>query len=130
MDEHPSGAVRWLWLAVAYVALALGALGVLLPGLPTTPFVLLAAFAAARGSRKLHQWLHAHRLFGPLLADWEHYGAVSLRARRVAWATMAVFAVVLVLTAPRWWMAAIPIVIMAIVAVWLGRRPLPPDAPP
>lgn len=130
MDEHPTRPVRWLWLAVAYVALALGALGVLLPGLPTTPFVLLAAFAAARGSRKLHQWLHGHRLFGPLLADWERYGAVSLRARRVAWATMALFAVVLALTAPRWWMAAIPMAIMAIVAVWLGRRPLPPTERP
>mgnify|MGYP006194958215 FL=1 len=118
--------MRWLWLAVAYVALALGALGVVVPGLPTTPFVLLAAFAAARGSRRLHAWLHAHRLFGPMLADWERYGAVSLRAKRAAWVSMVVCAVLVVLTAPRWWMAAISVAIMSLVALWLWWRPLPP----
>ena len=118
--------MRWLWLAVAYIALALGAAGVLLPGLPTTPFVLLAGFAAARGSRSLDRWLHGHRMFGPMLADWERHGAVSMRARRVAWGSMAICAVVIVLTAPRLWMAGIAIAIMAVVSVWLSRRPLPP----
>jgi hypothetical protein len=119
---------RWLWLLLAWVALMLGLLGVILPGLPTTPFVLLAAFAAARGSNALHRWLHAHPRFGPLIGDWEREGAVSLRAKRVASLTMLFCALVLYLISPAWWMAAIPTLIMAIVATWLWRRPLPGTA--
>ena len=52
------------------------------PGLPTVPFVLLAAFAAARGSQRLHGWLLAHRQFGPMIRDWQAHGAVSRRAKR------------------------------------------------
>ena len=58
---------RLVWLAVGLTALALGALGVVLPLLPTTPFVLLAAFAFARSSSRMHRWLHAHPVFGVLI---------------------------------------------------------------
>ncbi len=46
--------MRWLWWLLAYASLGLGLLGIVVPGLPTAPFVLLAAFAAARGSKRLH----------------------------------------------------------------------------
>ncbi|WP_313918950.1 YbaN family protein [Tahibacter sp.] len=67
-------------MALAVVALALGVAGFFLPVLPTVPFVLLAAFAAARGSERLHAWMRNHASFGPMLRDWEREGAVSLRA--------------------------------------------------
>src|SRR5690606_16754477 len=54
------------------------------PGLPTTPFVLLAAWAASRGSRRLHDWLFGHARLGPPLRDWRDQRAVSLRARMIA----------------------------------------------
>lgn len=118
--------MRWLWLAVAYIALGLAVLGVVLPGLPTTPFVLVAAFAAARGSVRLHAWLHAHRVFGPLIANWEHHGAVTRRAKCIAIGTMLACAVLLLLTAPRWWMSATGIGVMTVVGTWLWLRPEPP----
>lgn len=121
---------RWAWWLLAYASLALGLVGVLLPGLPTVPFVLLAAFAAARGSRRLHGWLLAHRQFGPVIRDWDAYGAVSRRAKRLAVAMMAACAVILFLTAPRGWMAAIGTGVMAVVATWLWARPEPPPRPP
>jgi uncharacterized membrane protein YbaN (DUF454 family) len=117
--------VRSLYLALAGICLALGVLGIFLPGLPTTPFVLVAAWAAARGSARLHRWLRAHRVFGPIVSDWEREGAVTRKAKRTAIATMVVCAIVLFLTAPAWWMAAIPCVIMSITGVWLWRRPEP-----
>ena len=123
----PAALRRWLWLALAYVALALGLVGIFVPGLPTTPFVLLSAFAAARGSRRLHAWLLAHRQFGPMIRDWQASGAVSRRAKRAATAMMALSAVVMFLTAPKPWMAATGTAIMAVVAVWLWRRPEPRD---
>ena len=114
---------RWLWIAVAYLSLGLGLLGVFLPGLPTTPFVLLAAWAAARGSKTLHAWLLAHRLFGPMVRDWQARGAVSRPAKRAASFTMALCAAILFATAPKWWMAATGTACMAVVALWLWLRP-------
>ena len=117
--------LRWAWWLLAYVSLGLGLVGIVLPGLPTVPFVLLAAFAAARGSRRLHAWLLAHRRFGPVIRDWEAQRAVSRRAKHLATAMMAASAVIMFLTAPKIWMAATGTAIMAIVAIWLWRRPDP-----
>ena len=80
---------RWLWLVLAYVALGLGIVGIFLPGLPTTPFVLLAAFCFSRGSARLEAWLLAHPRFGPLIADWRARRAMPLRAKQLAWVMMA-----------------------------------------
>ena len=80
---------RWLYLLLAWIFVGLAVAGAVLPVLPTTPFVLAAAWAASRGSTRLHAWLLSHRLFGPMLADWEGSGAVSRRAKRVAVSTMA-----------------------------------------
>jgi uncharacterized membrane protein YbaN (DUF454 family) len=117
--------VRWLWWLLAYASLGLGIVGIVVPGLPTVPFVLLAAFAAARGSRRLRTRPLADQRFGPLIRDWERDGAVSRRAKRLATGTMALCAVVMFVTAPRWWMAAAGSAIMACVALWLWRRPEP-----
>ena len=120
-----AGTRRVLWLVLAYVALALGVVGIFVPGLPTTPFVLLAAFAAARGSRRLHEKLLAHRVFGPMIRDWQAEGAVTRKAKRAATAMMALCAAIMFLTAPKLWMAAAGTGVMAIVAVWLWLRPEP-----
>ena len=121
----PAGVRRLAWLVLAYVSLALGVIGIFVPGLPTTPFVLLSASAAARGSRRLHAWLLAHRQFGPMIRDWQATGAVSRRAKRAATAMMALSAAVMFATAPKLWMAATGTAIMGVVAIWLWRRPEP-----
>lgn len=110
---------------LAWLALLLGLIGILLPGLPTTPFMLLAAAAAAKGSPRLRRWLLAHRQFGPAVRDWERSGAVSRKAKRVAMLAMLVCAVIITLTAPRWWMVGVGCGCMAAVALWLWRRPEP-----
>jgi hypothetical protein len=81
---HRSRLVRGLlWLAGS-VSLALGALGIVLPGLPTTPFVLLAATCYAKASPRLHGWLLNHRLTGPMLRDWEAHRSLTRRTKQVA----------------------------------------------
>ncbi len=116
---------RWPYLLLAWVCLALGIIGIVVPGLPTTPFILLAGWAAARGSTRLHAWLHAHRLFGPMLRDWERNGAVSRRAKWTASLLMAVCAVLMFWFAPVAWAAALGSAVMFAVAIWLWRRPEP-----
>ena len=119
--------MRVLWLALAGAGLALAALGVVLPVLPTTPFLLVAAYAAAKGSPKLHAWILRHRAFGPVVRDWQASGAVAPRTKRVALVTMALSAAVLALVAPLA-VAAAALAVMAIVGTWLWRRPEPVPA--
>lgn len=125
------GLARALWWLLAYASLGVGIVGIFVPGLPTTVFVLISAYAAARGSERLHRWLLAHPRFGPAIVDWQAHGAVSRRAKWMATLTMLACAAVLLLVmarfpAHRWWMTALPIACMAIVAAWLWRRPEPP----
>lgn len=125
---RPTTPARALWLLLALASLALGAVGIVLPVLPTTPFLLLAAFAAARSSTRLHTWLLGHRVFGPVIRDWQASRAVSRRAKGAASATMSVSAVVLFVFAPSTWLAVGVTALMAAVATWLWLRPEPPRA--
>lgn len=124
MKPHPL-IPRWAYVVFAWAMLALGVVGIVLPGLPTTPFVLLAAWAAARGSKRLHDWMHANATFGPMIRDWEASGAVSRRAKWAATLTMLACAVIMFLTAPKWWMAATGTAIMTLTGTWLWLRPEP-----
>ena len=78
------GAKRGVFLAVGLFALALGLAGVVLPVLPTTPFLILAVACFARSSGRLERWLLEHRRFGPPLRDWRERGAVPPRAKAMA----------------------------------------------
>lgn len=92
MSSTPSSSrtVRWLlWLA-GTVSLALGLVGVVLPGLPTTPFVLLAAACYAKASPRLHGWLLNHRFLGPMVRDWEQHRSLTRRTKTVAIGSMVV----------------------------------------
>jgi len=117
--------LRLLWLGVALGSIAAGALGVVVPVLPTTPFLLVGAYAAARSSPRLHRWLLAHRVFGPFVRDWQAERAVSRRAKLAALVTMTASAVVLFLFAPSPWLAVGVTAFMTAVAAWLWTRPAP-----
>ena len=126
-DPEPRGPlVRALLYAFAVLCLVLGLIGVVVPGMPTTVFILLAAWAAARSSPQLHAWLLGHRIFGPLLHNWAHGRTVSRRAKWSATITMALCAVIVSYTAHRAWTAVLAIGCMAVVLAWLWSRPLPP----
>ena len=117
--------VRWLLKGFAILCLALGIMGVFLPGLPSTVFILMAAWAAARSSPPLYRWLWNHRLFGPMLRDWSRGGRVSRRSKWAATLMMTASAAILLLThAPRW-AVALACLCMAGVLAWLWRRPEP-----
>lgn len=70
------------------MALAIGVIGIVVPVLPTTPFLLLTSFCYLRGSRSLHNWLLNHRLFGPIIADYVTHRAISRRTKIVALTTL------------------------------------------
>ncbi len=119
---------RALWFSFGIVALLLAVLGVVLPLLPTTPFVLLAAFAFSRSSDRWHNWLRRHRLFGPMIRDWRRHGAISRRAKIVGVASMAaVFALSLVLEVDPT-VLAVQAVALTGAAAFVLSRPSPPGS--
>lgn len=81
--------LRHLLVAAGWLFVAAGFLGIFLPLLPTTPFLLLAAFCFSKGSVRCHQWLLRSPRFGPYLAAWRDRGAIPLRAKLLAAALMA-----------------------------------------
>lgn len=86
---------RYVALFLAYFFLLLAVIGVILPGLPTVPFLLLAAWFSARGSERLHRWLYAHPHLGRLLIDWETQQAISRKSKIIAMITLLVSWVVM-----------------------------------
>jgi len=109
------------------VSLIIGIIGIVLPLLPTTPLLLLAAFCFARGSDRLNNWLLAHPTLGPPIHDWRRYGAISARAK--FWAM-----IVIVATPPVSWLAGAPLwaigaqlLVLSAVCVFILSRPAPPD---
>lgn len=112
-----------LWLAGA-VALALGVIGIFLPVLPTTPFVLLAAACWAKASPRFHRWLHAHHYFGPMVQNWEARRAVPKKAKYLAFSMMTFSCLLLLWRFPaQWWIAAVSALFCFSVAVWMWRLP-------
>jgi|YNPBryunderm2012_1023409.scaffolds.fasta_scaffold16811_2 hypothetical protein len=75
--------LRWLLLGLGTLAMGVGALGVIMPGLPTTPFMLIAAACYIRSSERLYRWLVTNRLFGPVLATWQAERGLTLRTKLV-----------------------------------------------
>jgi uncharacterized membrane protein YbaN (DUF454 family) len=115
-----------LWLALAYLSIGMAAVGVIVPGLPTTEFVLLAAWAASRSSPRLSAWLDNHRVFGPLLRDWRQGGLIARRTKWMASLSMAIALLILLQTVehlPSLLFAAIG---MSVGAIWIWSRPEPP----
>ncbi|MGF1543892.1 MAG: YbaN family protein [Parvularculaceae bacterium] len=129
-DNVPDGAprlargpARALWLAGGVGALALAALGAALPLLPTTPFLLVAAYAFARSSPRLHAWLLGHRRFGPLIRDWQAHGAIAPKAKRAAVIAMAATPFVSVVLGAPLFVIAIQIPVLAASAAFVVTRP-------
>lgn len=121
-----AGTARLFWRLAGLISLALGVLGIFLPLLPTTPFVLLSAFCFSKGSQRLHDWLLAHPRLGPPIAEWRDHGAISKKAKWLAGIAMvAAFLLAWLGGAPKEALV-IQVVVLLGVAVFIFTRPAPP----
>ena len=114
--------IRPLWTAAGVTSLVLGAIGAVLPLLPTVPFVILATFCFARGNPAWEAKLLAHPTFGPHIRNWRERGAISRKGKLAATGAFAA-SIMLGLWAMHWPYAAIPPVVAAICLSWLWTRP-------
>jgi len=116
--------VRALFFVAGVVSLALAVAGVVLPVLPTTPLVLLAAACFARSYRPFHEWLIAHRLFGPMVREWHEHRSIPYRVKLTAISMMALglgASIVFFIQAP--WLKALLAVFGVGLGTWMYRLP-------
>lgn len=114
-------------ILIGLSSLALGAIGIFVPLLPTTPFVLVSAIAFANSSERLHQWLIDHDVFGPLIANWRRHGAISRHTKIISILSMGAIILISLFMAVPTHVLVIQAVVLSISATFILTRPLPPQ---
>ncbi|KIC36295.1 YbaN family protein [Leisingera sp. ANG-M7] len=115
--------MRFLYAGLGLFCVALAVIGIVLPLLPTVPFLLLAAFFFANSSERLHNWIVDHNVFGPMIIDWRDHGAIRPAAKKAATVSIAaVFGLSVLLGAPGH-ILGIQAVVLSIVLFFIWTRP-------
>ncbi|MDP1643351.1 MAG: YbaN family protein [Phenylobacterium sp.] len=109
--------------ALGFAALGLGIVGAFLPLLPTTIFLIIAAWAFGKSAPKLRARLYAHKRFGPTLRAWDRHGAIPPRAKLAAVIGMGLSLVVVMLTAANPWVPMGVGVVLTFCALYVLTRP-------
>jgi uncharacterized membrane protein YbaN (DUF454 family) len=118
---------RIAFLALGWASFVLGVIGLLLPIVPTTPFMLVALWAFSRSSRRFHDWLYHHRIFGPPLQRWRRDRVVPWWTKAIALGSMAAsMAYVTLFHRPPWYALAAMAAVIVAGAVYVLRLPTRP----
>lgn len=113
------------WRALVIIFLTLAFIGVLLPGMPTTVFLILAAWAASKGWPALDHWLTHHPKYGHLICEWRANRTIPRKAKVIATLMMSVSGTLMLLTNAPFWVKVFTDVVMLLVAIWMWTRPEP-----
>ncbi|MEM7078172.1 MAG: YbaN family protein [Pseudomonadota bacterium] len=116
--------MKFLWVSAGWISVSLGVIGIFLPLLPTTPFLLLGAFCFSKGSEKLHTWLIEHPRLGPPILQWRQHRAISRRIKWVATVTMlALFLLSAAMQVPLWALGTQAAVLVCVSAfIWTRKE--------
>ena len=113
------------WRCLVVIFITLGFIGALLPGMPTTVFLILAAWAASKGWPSMDAWLLNHPKYGKTLRAWRENGTVPRKAKWFASIMMSISGVLMMFTPAPWWVKLFTNSVMLCVAIWLWTRPEP-----
>lgn len=111
------------WFVLGLVSFACGIVGIILPLLPTTPFLLLCAYAFARSSPRLHRKLISHQYFGPIIENWTLHGAIDRGTKRIAIIIMAITPLLSWLIGAPFWLLIVQVLVLIAAAVFIATRP-------
>jgi uncharacterized protein len=110
--------VRWLWFAIGWGAVAIGSIGIVVPGLPTTVFFIIAASCFARSSPRFERWVLDLPRIGPMVRDYRAGLGMSRRAKAFAITMMLVFVTLSILLAVDHLLVVCAIAALAVIGVW------------
>lgn len=114
--------MKYIYRILGLISVAIGYVGIFVPGLPTTTFVILAGWLFAKSSPKFNRWLHAHPLFGKYLTDWEERRVYPTRGKYAMMGAMTVSTVILYFTVS-FKAAGLLALFSAVISVWAWRYP-------
>ena len=115
---------RWGWFALGWLMVALGFIGLMLPVMPTTIFLILAAACFSHSSPRFEAWLLNHRWFGPPILRWRERGAIPRKAKIFAIVSMAGgYGVMLYTVRPAWWIDLLVALGLIACALYVWTRP-------
>ncbi len=118
---HPS--LRWGLMAFGWLNVGLGMIGVVVPGMPTTVFLIIAAWAFSKSSRRFHSWLWNHPRFGASIRSWHNHQVIPVKAKVLASTMMiASFIFVTIFVAESWELPALLAVIMVPACAYIVTR--------
>ncbi len=120
---------RVLLLTLGWVSIVLGVIGIFLPVLPTTPFILLAAWCFSRSSQRFHHWLRHHKHFGLIVRTWEDGKGISRKIRTRALVLLWVSLVSSSLIMGRLWVAIVLLLTGSAVTLYMMSLPVVEEVP-
>jgi uncharacterized membrane protein YbaN (DUF454 family) len=115
--------LRAIYVSIGVLCVGLGVLGAVLPVLPTTPFLLVAAWAFAKSSARLERWLLRHPRLGPPIERWRATRAIPLSVKLAAWASMAASLTLMLVVGTPWYAIASAAAVMVVGATYVATRP-------
>ncbi len=119
----PQRIKKSVYMSLGFLFIILAVLGVFLPLLPTTPFVILAAFFFSKSSERWHQWLLANRVFGPVLYNWEHSRCIPRFAKMLSFSMIALFGTISVINMNMVWLQVLTVSIIAYGYYFIAKIP-------
>ncbi|MEH0666480.1 YbaN family protein [Vibrio scophthalmi] len=122
--EHTIPLRRFFFYVVGVLSLCLGILGIFLPVLPTTPFILLSSACFMRSSPRFHRWLHQHPTFGPIIINWHQNRAVTRGVKQRGALAMVLSFSFSIWVVPHLWLKAMLVVMLVILLSWFLRLPV------
>ncbi|MFN0251050.1 MAG: YbaN family protein [Kofleriaceae bacterium] len=127
-DEHGRSIRRFIYLGLGFFFVGLGALGAVLPVLPTTPFLLISLWAFSQSSVRFERWLLEHKRFGPRLMAWRTHRVIPWPAKLAAWGSMIASLTIMAVLGRPWWQLGLAASVMAIGAGYVASKPSRPPA--
>ncbi|WP_019219172.1 YbaN family protein [Bartonella florencae] len=123
-DFKISRPLRICYYVAGCAMIVLAVIGIVLPIMPTVPFLLIASWCFARSSPRFHRWLHNHPVFGPPIKQWEEKKAVSTFIKILAVISIAGgFLSFLIIAHPVLWFALLVAALLLLIAIYIVTRP-------
>tara|TARA_B110000116_G_scaffold258775_1_gene260238 strand:+ start:1923 stop:2348 length:426 start_codon:yes stop_codon:yes gene_type:complete len=117
---------KYMYLGVGFISLFLAYIGVITPGVPFTGFLIIAAWAFSKSSKKWHDYLYSHKIFGPFITNWESERVFPKKARNMMIISMYLSSLICWFSTKSIPITSLVVSIMIVTIIWTKRFPEQP----